>query len=93
MFPYLPISSNDEKEMLKSIGKSSVEELFENIPKEVRLNRSLNLAKPMSEIELKRHIKIYAEQNRNLEELISFLGAGVYDHYIPSIVKHIISRS
>jgi glycine dehydrogenase subunit 1 len=93
MFPYLPISSNDEKEMLKSIGKSSVEELFENIPKEVRLNSSLNLAKPMSEIELKRHIKIYAEQNRNLEELISFLGAGVYDHYIPSIVKHIISRS
>ncbi|WP_028992094.1 aminomethyl-transferring glycine dehydrogenase subunit GcvPA [Thermoanaerobacter thermocopriae] len=93
MFPYLPISSHDEKEMLTSIGKSSVEELFENIPKEVRLNRSLNLAKPMSEIELKRHIKRYAEQNRNLEELISFLGAGVYDHYIPSIVKHIISRS
>ena len=93
MFPYLPASSNDEKEMLKTIGKNSIEELFENIPQEVRLKRPLNLGKPMSEIELTAHIKKYAEENKSLEELTSFLGAGVYDHYIPSVVKHIISRS
>lgn len=93
MFPYLPASSNDEKEMLKTIGKNSIEELFENIPQEVRLKRPLNLGSPMSEVELTAHIKKYAKENKSLEELTSFLGAGVYDHYIPSVVKHIISRS
>ncbi|NNG67576.1 aminomethyl-transferring glycine dehydrogenase subunit GcvPA [Caldanaerobacter subterraneus] len=93
MFPYLPISSEDEKEMLKTIGKNSIEELFEVIPKEVRLNRPLNLGKPMSELEVRKRLGSYADENKNLSQLVSFLGAGVYDHYIPSVVKHIISRS
>lgn len=93
MFPYLPISSEDEKEMLKTIGKNSIEELFEVIPKEVRLNRPLNLGKPMSELEVRKRLGSYADKNKNLSQLVSFLGAGVYDHYIPSVVKHIISRS
>jgi len=93
MFPYIPVSEDDEKELLQSIGKQSIEELFEPIPEQVRLKGLLNLGSPLSEQELESIIKQYASSNKNLDELTSFLGAGVYDHYIPSIVKHIISRS
>ncbi|MGB9678820.1 MAG: aminomethyl-transferring glycine dehydrogenase subunit GcvPA [Thermoanaerobacteraceae bacterium] len=93
MFPYIPVSEDDEKELLQSIGKQSIEELFEPIPEQVRLKGLLNLGSPLSEQELESIIKKYASSNKNLDELTSFLGAGVYDHYIPSIVKHIISRS
>lgn len=93
MFPYIPNSPNDEKLMLDSIGINTVDELFEDIPAEIRLGRKLNLGEGMSELELGRHIKALAGKNKNTDELTCFLGAGAYDHYIPSIIKHITSRS
>lgn len=93
MFPYIPNTPNDEKQMLDAIGISSVDELFEDIPAEVRLGRKLNLGEGMSELELAKHVKALAGKNRNTDELTCFLGAGAYDHYIPSIIKHITSRS
>lgn len=93
MFPYIPNSPEDEKLMLESIGAGSVEELFEDIPAEVRLGRKLNLGSGMSELELARYIKSVAGKNKNTDELTCFLGAGAYDHYIPSVIKHITSRS
>lgn len=93
MFPYIPNSSNDEKLMLESIGIKSADELFEDIPADVRLSRKLNLGNRMSELELARHIKNLAGNNKNSDELVCFLGAGAYDHYIPSAIKHITSRS
>ncbi|PAV29083.1 glycine dehydrogenase (aminomethyl-transferring) [Virgibacillus profundi] len=91
-FRYLPMTETDKKEMLDKIGISSTEELFSDIPKEVRLDRELNLKKPASEYELKKELTEMASKNANLTEYRSFLGAGVYDHFIPSVVDHVISR-
>lgn len=91
-FRYLPMTEADKKEMLDSIGVSSTEELFSDIPKEVRLDRELELKKPTSEYELKKELTEMASKNANLSEYRSFLGAGVYDHFIPSVVDHVISR-
>lgn len=91
-FRYLPMTESDKKEMLDSIGVSSTEELFSDIPKEVRLDRELNLKNPPSEYDLTKELTEMAAKNANLKEYRSFLGAGVYDHYIPSVVDHVISR-
>ena len=93
MFPYIPNTREDEKIMLDSIGMPSLESLFKDIPKELRLNRELNLDSPKSEMEVLQKLKDLSKKNINLEELVCFLGAGAYDHYIPSIVKHVLSRS
>lgn len=93
MYPYIPNTSDDEKKMLESIGVDSIEELFSDIPKEVQLNRELNLKESMSELEVEKHITKLSSENKSINDLTCFLGAGAYDHYIPSIVDHIISRS
>lgn len=93
MFPYIPNTPTDEKKMLEAIGVDSVEALFSDIPAEVRLQRALNMGSPMSEIEVSKQIKKLAAKNLNGEDLVCFLGAGAYDHYIPSLIKHITSRS
>ena len=79
--------------MLDVIGVKSVEELFADIPADVRMKRSLNLPPALSEMELKSHIQELALQDRDFEESLYFLGAGAYDHYVPSVVKHIVGRS
>ncbi|MHA6250989.1 aminomethyl-transferring glycine dehydrogenase subunit GcvPA [Oceanobacillus sp. CAU 1775] len=91
-FRYLPLTEEDKKEMLKTIGVDSTEELFSDIPKAVRLDRELDLKKPASEYEIKKELTELANKNANLTEYRSFLGAGVYDHFIPSVVDHVISR-
>ncbi|WP_373892754.1 aminomethyl-transferring glycine dehydrogenase subunit GcvPA [Virgibacillus natechei] len=91
-FRYLPMTETDKKEMLDTIGVDSTDELFSDIPKEVRLDRELNLKKPVSEYELKKELTEMASKNANLTEYRSFLGAGVYDHFIPTVVDHVISR-
>ncbi|WP_040212751.1 aminomethyl-transferring glycine dehydrogenase subunit GcvPA [Clostridium polynesiense] len=93
MHPYMPNTENDKKEMLKAIGVDSVEELFRDIPKDVKLNRELNLPDSYSEIEVRRAMGEMAKKNKSTEDLTCFLGAGSYDHYIPSAIKHLVSRS
>ncbi len=90
---YIPNTQEDEKRMLKSIGKEAVEDLFRDIPNELRLDRELRLPEGLSEIELSRHMNELANKNKGLDQMTCFLGAGAYDHYIPSIVKHLASRS
>ncbi len=92
MFPYIPTTPEDEQEMLKAAGLNSLEDLFADIPKDMKLNRELNLPKAKSELEVKSYLNSLANKNCSLSELTSFLGAGAYDHYIPSVVDHIISR-
>jgi glycine dehydrogenase subunit 1 len=79
--------------MLKSIGLNSLDQLFDDIPKDMQLGRDLNLPTAMSELEVKRYLSEMAKKNCSLSELTCFLGAGAYDHYIPSVINHIISRS
>jgi glycine dehydrogenase subunit 1 len=93
MFPYIPNTKKDRAHMLESIGINSVEDLFNAIPEDVKLSRRLNLEKPMPELQLTKHMKKITDKNSSCDDLVCFLGAGAYDHYIPSVLKHITSRS
>ena len=93
MYPYIPNSHNEEKEMLQGMGLTSVDQLFEDIPQDVKLKRKLNLNPSMSELEVSKLMKDLSNKNFSNEDLTCFLGAGAYDHYIPSLIKHITSRS
>lgn len=90
---YISNTHQDREEMLKTIGVSDIQRLFKAIPDQVVLGRKLNIPEGLSELELMRQIKEKAAKNTSLDEVISFLGAGAYDHYIPSIIDHLISRS
>lgn len=92
-FRYLPMTEQDKKEMLDKIGVRSVDELFSDIPEAVRFKGQLNIKEAKSETALFKELSNMAEKNVHVKKYTSFLGAGVYDHYIPSIVDHVISRS
>ncbi len=89
---YLPHTAADRKAMLAAIGVGSTQELFADIPAELRLQRALALPTAMAEPELIRHLQDLAGRNASLDEYVCFLGAGAYDHYIPSVVDHVIGR-
>ena len=90
MGSYVPNTLQDQEEMLRSIGKSRMEELFETIPEKVRLNRELRLPSGLSEMEVTNKIRKIAEKNHVFKTI--FRGAGAYRHYIPSIVRQITSK-
>ncbi|MFQ5941486.1 MAG: aminomethyl-transferring glycine dehydrogenase subunit GcvPA [Nitrososphaerales archaeon] len=84
---YIPISQKDREEMLKRIGVSSIDDLVKEF--KPALPRRLHLSKPMSELDLMRHTKSLAQRNRILK---CFVGAGSYNHYVPSVVNHLLMR-
>ncbi|MCG7345150.1 aminomethyl-transferring glycine dehydrogenase subunit GcvPA [Sporosarcina sp. ACRSL] len=90
---YIPMTDSDRQEMLSAIGIASVDELFEDIPEKVRFKGELNIKKAKSESALTKELAQLAAKNANARTYASFLGAGVYDHYKPIIVDHVISRS
>ena len=90
---YIPHTEKDIQEMLKVIGAEFVEDLFKAIPDNLRVKKPLNLPAPLSEQELIQEMTTLSIKNATVEEYVSFLGAGAYNHYIPSIVNHLISRS
>src|SRR5579864_6110487 len=90
---YIPNTREDQQVMLESIGLSSLESLLAPVPENVRLRRPLNLPSALSEPDLKRVLNGIAAKNKNLDTAISFLGAGTYDHAIPSVVSHLQRRS
>jgi glycine dehydrogenase subunit 1 len=90
---YLPHTEGDRRAMLASIGVETVDELFVDVPAALKLNRPLNLPRAMAESELVKHLQAMSAENANIRDYTCFLGAGAYDHYIPSVVNHIISRS
>ena len=85
---FIPVTKKEQKEMLEIIGKG-LSELFEAIPDNLKVKTPLNLPPPLSEPEVKNKLKNISDKNRSL---IFFSGGGVYDHYIPSVIDHIISR-
>lgn len=89
---YIPHTPLDISKMLEKIGVSTIDDLFKEIPKCVKLDREFNLPKGLSELEVSKKINQLANSNKG-NNLVYFLGAGAYDHYIPSVVKHITSRS
>lgn len=90
---YLPMTEEDKKAMLDTIGVSSVDELFSDIPEKVRFKGEYNIKAAKSETALMKELFNMASRNADLKRNVSFLGAGVYDHYMPVIVDHVISRS
>jgi len=93
MSRYTSATDADRKAMLDAIGVDSVEGLFAEIPKAVRLDRRLDLPAGMAEQEVFEHLSQLAARNRHSDEEVSFLGAGMYDHYVPSIIDSILQRS
>ncbi|MCE5191147.1 MAG: aminomethyl-transferring glycine dehydrogenase subunit GcvPA [Actinomycetia bacterium] len=87
---FIPVSCEQRERMLRAVGACTVDELFEVIPEEVRLSRSLVLPPGLSEIELAAEMQAIAASNTGA--LVSFLGAGCYDHYIPAIVDAVVSK-
>lgn len=92
-FRYLPVTEQDRKEMLDVIGVNKVDDLFSDVPEKVRFKGRLAVEEALPEGDLFKFMSSLAAKNVNTKETPSFLGAGVYDHYIPSIVNHVISRS
>ena len=90
---YISNTPQEQKIMLKEIGVENVEELFGAVPDEVKLDGELDLDSGLSELELLDYMNEKKSKNASLSEKTSFLGGGAYDHYIPSIIDHMISRS
>ena len=91
--PYILNGAKETQEMLKTIGAKSTDELFASIPFSVRLKNGLGLEAGLSELEVKKHVTALARENKTLDSFNSFLGAGYYDHYVPSAVNFILSHS
>ena len=89
---YIPISPRERDEMLKTIGVKSLDDLFDAIPAKHRF-RKLDLPKALTEMEAYQELSDIAQANENVRgDLISFLGAGTYNHYIPSVIDHMLRR-
>jgi len=90
---YVPNTPEEQQAMLESLGLSTLEDLLEPVPFEVRLHTPLDLPPALSEPDLKRLMGRMAARNQDLDRTISFLGAGTYDRSIPSMVPHLQRRS
>ena len=91
--PYIPMTEENKKEMLKAIGVEKFEDLLCDIPEAIRFKGDLDLPQPMSELEVTNMIKSLAKQNASTATHTCFLGGGAYDHFIPAAIDHLISRS
>ena len=93
-YPYIPNAVEETKEtMMKEIGIISVEELYRDVPEKFRLKRRLNLPEALSEYEVKRHIEGLLSKNKTALDMVTFLGAGCWPHYVPAAVDYIVQRS
>ena len=88
----LALTDSDREEMLAAIGVASVDELFRDIPAGVRFQGELELEPALSEAELSRHLEELASRNVDTNNELSFLGMGIYDHYVPAVVDAVLQR-
>lgn len=90
---YIPNTSEDKREMLRALGFDSIEELLEAaLPKDLIIREALDLPEPLSELEALAEASVLASVCVDSSSAISFMGAGASDHFIPSVIKHIVSR-
>jgi glycine dehydrogenase subunit 1 len=90
---YTAVTADDLEAMLEAIGVASVDALFAEIPEAVRLRRDLDLPAGMGEAEVYAHLRELASRNRSAEDEVSFLGGGMYDHYVPAVIDMLLGRS
>lgn len=89
---YFPITQADQTEMLEAIGVEHFGQILQGIPQELR-NPKIELPPPLSELEAQNFFRSLASQNATPKTHVSFLGAGAYEHFIPSVVRHVTGRS
>jgi glycine dehydrogenase subunit 1 len=89
---YIPHTENERQEMLATIGVKHIDELYEAIPEAVRFP-DLDLPEAVSEMEIIAELQALSEANLDVNHATSFLGAGAYNHYIPSVIDHILRRN
>ena len=89
---YLPTTAREQKEMLATIGASSIEDLLVRVPAKARLARPLALPPALAEMDLVRHMRALAAKNADADSTVCFLGGGSYDHYVPSPINHLVLR-
>ncbi len=89
---YLSLTDSDRREMLETIGVSTIDELFVDIPEAMRFRRTLDVPPALSEQELVARLTELAARNVHTGVELSFLGAGIYDHYVPAVVDAVLSR-
>src|SRR6059036_3955059 len=89
---YISNTPAQQKEMLETIGVSSIEDLLVRVPPKARLSRPLNLPGALAETDLIRHLRLLAAQNASADDYVCFLGGGSYEHAIPSPINHLVSR-
>ncbi len=90
---YIPNSTEDIPQMLRTIGVESIERLFDSIPDNVQLDRLLNIPGPWSEVESRRWFRALAAKNKTAADHTSFLGGGAYAHYQPACIDQLLLRS
>ncbi len=90
MHRYISSTKAEQEEMLKSIGASSVDDLFSDIPKDLRFEGDLQIGEAKSELEVRKYLGDLAKKNSS--DLTCFLGAGAYDHFVPGVIDHIALR-
>ena len=90
--PYIPHSAEDLRAMLAAIGVKSVDDLFEDIPKHLRMKKAPRLPRPITELELQREAAAAEAKTETFDRMNAFLGAGVYEHFIPAVVQHLAHR-
>ena len=89
---FLPNTNKDREEMLKTIGVKSIEDLFSDIPPALRFKGDMNIPEALSEYEVAKLMRELSEKN-SAKDFATFIGAGAYDHYVPSVVRHVLGRS
>jgi len=90
--PYTFNTPQDQHDMLAAIGLESIEQLFDTVPADCRLDRALDIEPALSELELQQHLTQLAAKNTPAGEVPCFLGGGAYDHFVPAVVDAIASR-
>jgi glycine dehydrogenase subunit 1 len=90
---YTSVTDEDRREMLETIGVARIRDLFEDVPEELLLDAPPDIPGGLSEHEVYERVRALAERNVSAERELSFLGAGMYDHYVPAIVDAVIGRS
>src|SRR6195952_3874716 len=93
MSRYTSATDADRQEMLEAIGVETIDDLFADVPEGVRLGRALDLPQGKPEQEVYAYLRLLAARNASAEDEVSFLGAGMYDHYVPALIDSIIQRS
>ncbi|MEM3578631.1 MAG: aminomethyl-transferring glycine dehydrogenase subunit GcvPA [Candidatus Bathyarchaeia archaeon] len=92
--PYIPNSQPEiKKAMMQEIGIKSIDELYADIPEKYFLKKPLNLPDGLSEFEVKRHVESLLSKNKTCIDMLVFLGAGCWPHYVPAVVREIVQRS